>query len=113
MSIDDELAALARKEAEAEAIWAGGKRSFDTGGAANFVQRDNPHAMRWAGFGGLPVSVNTPPDDRKNWKQGTFDGHRVRDYGDGTYATLKHGIRIVHNERSRQHHAEATGSPRD
>ena len=113
MSIEAELKALAEKEAAAEAIWDAGKRVFDVGRDADFVQKDNPHAMRWQGFGGLPVSVNTPADGRTGYKEGTFDGHKVRDYGDGTYSTWKHGIRLVHNERSRRIHGEQTGASSD
>lgn len=77
------------------------------------VQGNNPHAMKWSGFGGLPVSVSTPADDRTNYKEGTFDGHKVRDYGDGTFATWERGIRIVHNERSDKYTQEVTGMHRE
>jgi len=109
---DPDLAQLAELEARAEAIWAAGPRKFEVG-RADHVQRENPHACKWAGFGGLPVCVNLPPDPRTKYSEGSFGGKRVRDYGDGTYATWKHGIRLAHDKRSSDHITGETGARRD
>lgn len=113
MTIDAELAALREKEAQAEALWSKGPRSFyEPGIPAGQVygkaheKIDERQAIRHTGVGPLPVSAQLGAvHDKEKYGFTTFKGHRVRDLGNGYYATPK-GLPVIHDERSRKHFGE-------
>ncbi len=90
----DEFAA---KMAEAEAIWAAGKRTFGTG-----VQNVSVHPGAEVNQSGLPIhctSRTLPTETEKGAVVNRF-GHQVQEHAPGVYSTLD-GRPIVHDERAR------------
>lgn len=104
MSIEDELAALEAKQAAAEAIWAAGKRSFDTGGGAVMVP--NYAAKADGQTRGMPVAS---PVRRDNTGKVVRDGQMVyRVTEDGRKTTLG-GQAIIDSKDQRDRHKKFWG----
>jgi hypothetical protein len=67
---------------------------------------DERQAVRHTGVGPLPVSAQLGAiHDKEKYGFTTFKGHKVRDLGNGYYATPK-GLPVIHDERSRKHFGE-------
>lgn len=70
---------------------------------------DAKHSVAWTP-GGPPEAAPLGVDGRSKWKESVFNGHKVRDYGDGTYSTLKTGVPWIHNEKSRHQRKQQFGA---
>lgn len=103
MNIEAELAALRAKEEEAERIWAGGPRSFETGGAVVMVEYGCKADDLTRG---LPVAVSVRKDT--SGKVVSDGGLQYRVCEDGRKTTLG-GRAIVDSKEQRELHKKRWG----
>lgn len=85
------------------------ERVWENPHVAVSMGRDAKDAVKWKP-GGPPEAFPLGKDGREKWRESTVHGHKVRDYGDGTYSSLHSGIPWIHNEKSRKQRKEQFGA---
>ncbi len=114
MTLEDEIADLAKREVEAEVLWAkrevereeAKKRPMEIGAPAIIIKH---HAVDYKGS---PVSKSLPRRDVKKGKADTVDGHPALRFSDGT-CTNRQGQPIVLNRHDTENERSRTGMSRD